>query len=66
MLEDNVALLAEPANVDTGAPDKDRAAQFWDLAKATTAELDSTKPPDQRDNIQRFLLHVTWHKRVRG
>jgi hypothetical protein len=49
-------------NVDTSARPADRAAQMLSLLEVTESDLDTAQSASFRNNVTRFLLHVSWHE----
>lgn len=59
----SLAILAlNSKNIDLTAPEGERAKAMYVLLGQVVEDMDASKPPDQRENIRRFLLHVAWHE----
>jgi hypothetical protein len=50
---------APPPNVDTTAPDQDRATALWSVVRVATADFDAGGTPD---NTSRFMMYIAWHE----
>ncbi|TWT00667.1 hypothetical protein [Reyranella sp. CPCC 100927] len=53
--------LAPTGNVDTNAPDAQRARRFLSMARACVGDLHGDRPLAARENMARLLLHMAWN-----
>lgn len=60
--EEALTSLSNEDNVDTSAKPAERAQQMWTLLDLVASDLDASETAASRDNIKRFLLHVSWHE----
>jgi hypothetical protein len=60
--EETLTSLSSESNVDTSANPAERAQQMRALLDLVASDLDASETAASRDNIKRFLLHVSWHE----